>query len=532
MTFVLLFYKICKENEGDNTLSILSISGLTHVYDDKLLFEDAELNINNGEHIGVVGLNGAGKSTFMKILCQKVMQDEGEVLWNRNIRYGYLDQHADIDRTKTVMEYLLTSFEELYKLNDRLEEVYKQIETTTDYDEMDKLILKSSSMQEDLTNKGFYDLESRVKKVGNGLGLNAIGYDTPIKNLSGGQRAKVLLSKLILEDVDVMLLDEPTNFLDLEHIDWLAKYLESYEGTFILISHDTDFLNRVCKIIINIENKQMKKYTGNYDEFMKQRDANAKQYEESYERQQREIKKMEDYIARNKARAATAGMANSRKKMLDRIDVMKRPIKVSDARFNFPYSPAFSKEFLVIKDLVVGYDKPILPAFSLTMSSTDKVWIRGTNGIGKSTIIKTIMNLLKPFGGSYSYHVNAKVGYLEQDSDMGGLDKNAVTYMNNNFPRMSQSEIRNELAKVGIVGDLATKPMFNLSGGEQVRIRLCKIMQKETNILILDEPTNHLDVNAKDRLFEALEKYEGAIILVSHEPQYAKRICEKVIDIE
>lgn len=505
---------------------------MTHVYDDKLLFEDAELSINNGEHIGVVGLNGAGKSTFMKILCHKVMQDEGEVLWNRNIRYGYLDQHADIDRNLTVMQYLLTSFDELYRLNDRLEEIYKEIETTTDYDEMDRLISISSNMQEELTDKGFYDLESSVKKIGNGLGLNAFGYDTEISKLSGGQRAKVMLSKLILENVDAMLLDEPTNFLDIEHIEWLAKYLDNYKGTFILISHDTDFLNRVCKIIVNIENKEIKKYTGNYEQFMAQREANAKQYEESYERQQREIKKMQDYIAKNKARAATAGMANSRKKMLDRIEVMKKPVSVTDAYFNFPYSPMFSKEFLVIKDLLIGYTKPLLPAFSLTMSSTDKVWIRGTNGIGKSTLMKTIMNELRAFGGSYNFHVNAKVGYLAQDSNMGGMEKNAVAYMNNCYPKMSQNEIRNELAKVGIVGDLATKPLSNLSGGEQVRIRLCAIMQKETNMLILDEPTNHLDIRAKDKLFEALAKYEGAIILVSHEPQYAKRICDKIIDIE
>ena len=513
-------------------MSILSISGLTHVYDEKLLFDDAELNINNGEHIGVVGLNGAGKSTFMKILCHKVMQDEGEVLWNRNIRYGYLDQHADIDRNLTVMEYLLTSFDELYKLNDRLEEIYDQIETAADSDEMDRLIIRSSAMLDDLTNKGFFDLESKVKKIGNGLGLNAFGYDTPISDLSGGQRAKVMLSKLILEEVDAMLLDEPTNFLDIEHIDWLAKYLDSYAGTFILISHDTDFLNRVCKIIINIENKEIKKYTGNYVQFMSQREANAKQYEESYERQQREIKKMQEYIAKNKARAATAGMANSRKKMLDRIDVMKKPIKVNDAFFNFPYSTMFSKEYLVIKDLLIGYTKPLLPAFSLTMTSTDKIWIRGTNGIGKSTLMKTIMRELKPFGGSCVFHVNAKVGYLSQDNNKIDLEKNAVSYMNNKFSRMSQNEIRNELAKVGIIGDLATKPMGNLSGGEQVRIRLCAIMQKPTNMLILDEPTNHLDVRAKDKLFEALEGYEGAIILVSHEPQYAKKICNKIIDIE
>lgn len=513
-------------------MSILTIKDLTHTYDGNILFENANLNINNGEHIGVFGLNGAGKSTFMKILCGKVMQDEGEVLWNRNIRYGYLDQYADIDRSQTVMEYLLGSFDELYALNDRLEAVYKEIETTTDYDLMDKLVLKSCAMQEELTDKGFYDLDATVKKVGNGLGLNQIGYDKLISNLSGGQRAKVMLSRLILEDNDAMLLDEPTNFLDIEHIDWLGKFLETYKGTFILISHDIEFLNRVCHIMINIENKQIRKYTGNYEQFIAQRDANLKQYEENYERQQREIKKMQDYIQKNKARAATAGMANSRKKMLDRIEVMNKPIVQREAYIDFPYELLYTKEMLVVEDLLVGYSSPILPKFSLTMNSTDKVWIRGTNGIGKTTILKTIIGSLKAFGGSIHFHPSAKLGYLPQDAGESEYERNAVNYLNEKYPKMSGNEIRNELAKVGITGDLAIKPLKTLSGGEKVRIRLLELMQKESNILILDEPTNHLDVKAKDSLFDALAKYEGAVILVTHEPDYAKRLCNRIIDIE
>ena len=513
-------------------MSILTIKDLTHSYDGNILFEDANVSINNGEHIGVFGLNGAGKSTFMKILCGKVMQDEGEVLWNRNIRYGYLDQYVDIDRSLTVIDYLLNSFSDLYDLNDKLNDVYNQIETCTDYDLMDKLVQKSCTMQEELTERGFYDLDSQVKKVGNGLGLNNIGYDKKIDELSGGQRAKVMLSRLILEDNDAMLLDEPTNFLDIEHIEWLAKYLETYKGTFILISHDVEFLNRVCRIMLNVENKQIKKYTGNYEQFIAQRDANQKQYEENYERQQREIKKMQDYIQKNKARAATAGMANSRKKMLDKIEVMNKPITQRECYIDFPYTLLYTKEMLIVKDLVVGYTEPILPKFSLSMNSTDKVWIRGTNGIGKTTILKTIIGSLKAFSGSVHFHPGAKLGYLPQDAGESDYERNAVNFINEKFPKMGSTEIRNELAKVGIVGDLAIKPLKNLSGGERVRIRLLELMQKESNILILDEPTNHLDVKAKDSLFEALDKYEGAVILVTHEPDYAKRLCNKIIDIE
>jgi len=329
-------------------MSVLTIKGLTHIFDSKTLFNDADLSVNNGEHIGVVGLNGAGKSTFMNIITGKLTQDAGEIKWLNGIRWGYLDQHADIDRSQSVMEYLQGSFDHLYQLNERLEKLYADMATEEDMDKLDRMVNKSASMQEQLDESGFYDLDSKIKKVANGLGVNNFGYDTIVGNLSGGQRAKLMLSKLLLEELDVMLLDEPTNFLDLEQIEWLRKYLDGFKGTFILISHDTAFLNSVCKIIVNIENGMIKKYWGNYDEFMLQHEQNAKQYAESYERQQREIKKMEDYIARNKARAATAGMANSRKKMLDRIDVMQKPISFEKPTFSFPYTLLVTKHLLEV----------------------------------------------------------------------------------------------------------------------------------------------------------------------------------------
>ncbi len=513
-------------------MSVLTIKGLTHIFDSKTLFNDADLSVNNGEHIGVVGLNGAGKSTFMNIVTGRLSQDAGEVKWLNGIRWGYLDQHADIDRSQSVMEYLQGSFDHLYALNERLEQLYSDMATEEDMDKLDRMVNKSAAMQEQLDNSGFYDLDSKIKKVANGLGVNNFGYDTVIGNLSGGQRAKLMLSKLLLEELDVMLLDEPTNFLDLEQIDWLRKYLDSFKGTFILISHDTAFLNSVCKIIVNIENGMIRKYWGNYDEFILQHEQNARQYADSYERQQREIKKMEDYIARNKARAATAGMANSRKKMLDRIDVMQKPVSFEKPTFDFPYTLLVTKHMLEVKNLQVGYEgKAILPPISFEMGSTTKLWLRGTNGLGKTTILKTIMKRLPSIGGAFSFNINAKINYIEQDLQFRS-DINAITFMNETYPKMSQKEIRNQLARVGIKNDLATKYISNLSGGEQVKIKLCALMQKESNILILDEPTNHLDVSAKEALFEALEKYEGAIILVSHEPMYAESLCNEVFDIE
>lgn len=511
-------------------MSILEIKNLTQFYDERILFNEANLVINNGEHVGIVGLNGAGKSTFINIIAGNVSWDGGEVNWLGGIRRGYLDQHATLDGSLTVMEYLKSSFRYLYEMNDKLEELYSKMGEVTDADELDRLIKKSSKLQDELNDKNFYDLESQIKKVANGLGINNVGYDKLISTLSGGQRAKLMLSKLLLSDLDIMLLDEPTNFLDIEHIDWLTKYLNSFKKTFLVISHDTKFLNNVAQYIVNIENGIIRKFTGNYDKFLAQREMLAKQYEEDYIRQQAEIKRMQDYIDRNKARAATAGMANSRKKMLDRINVMQKPVTLPEASFEFPYLPLNSKEFLVVRNLEVGYDSSLLPPVSFQMSSSSKMWIRGTNGVGKTTFLKTLLRKIPTIAGGFDFHIAAKIAYVDQDLVFPNPSLSAIQYFQERFPKYNFKEVRAELAKVGLKGELASKPIKNLSGGEQVRIKLACLNNTPSNVLILDEPTNHLDVLAKEKLKNAIAEYEGAVILVCHEEEFALPVCDMVLD--
>jgi len=508
-------------------MSVLEIKNLTHRYDDRFIFNDANLCINNGEHVGVVGLNGAGKSTFINIIADKLTYDEGEVYWLPNVRKGYLDQHATLDGSKTVMEYLMESFDYLYELNDKLEELYASM-GDLEGDELDKAIKKSSRMQERLENEGFYDLEAKVKKVANGLGVNAFGYDSLIGRLSGGERAKLMLSKLLLSELDIMLLDEPTNFLDIEHIDWLIKYLNGFKKTFIVISHDVKFLNAVCNFIVNIENGYIKKYAGNYDKFLVMHEMNAKQYEEDYNRQQKQIKKLQDYIDRNSARASTAGMANARKKQLAKIEVMQAPVTVYEAEFNFPYVDLNTKDLLVVKDLVIGYGAPLLPAINVHMRSDTKLWVRGVNGVGKSTFIKTILRKIPRISGFYTFHDSVRIAYLEQELSFGESQESASQYYARFFPRANPKEIRSELAKVGLKGELAVKPLKQMSGGEQIRAKLAVLCNTPSNLLILDEPTNHLDVKAKQALKQALANYEGALILVSHEEDFVDGICNQV----
>lgn len=507
-------------------MSILKINNLSHTFENKQLFKNASFDINNGEHVGIVGLNGAGKSTFINIIAGNISYDAGEVIWLNGIRYDYLDQHADIDRDKTVIEYLKTAFDYLYELEKKLNALYAEMADTTDEDKLEKLINKSNRMLEQLESEGFYEIDSRIKKAAGGLGVAAIGYDKKIGTLSGGQRAKVMLCKLILENPDVMLLDEPTNFLDVEHIDWLEKYLCSLKKTYIVISHDTDFLDAVCDHIVSIENGSIRKYTGNYSQFVAQHDMAVKQYAEDYQRQQAEIKKMEDYINRNKARASTAGMANSRKKMLERIDVMQKPVVSLESHFSFPCEMLNTRDMLKVDKLVVGYDSPLLPPISFEMRGDTKLWIWGANGIGKSTLLKTLMGVIPPLGGMYNFHIAAKPAYLEQDLKFSDMNINSFSYISECFPRFNQKEVRSQLARVGIRGEMSLQPIKTLSGGEQVRVKLLTIMNRVSNILILDEPTNHLDVAAKESLKKAIAEYTGAVILVSHDRAFAESVCD------
>lgn len=486
----------------------------------------------SGEHIGVVGLNGAGKSTFINILAGRLVQDDGLVKWNSGVRRGYLDQHADIARDQTVMQYLQGSFAHLYELNARMEKLYADMGETSDEKELERLIEKSNSLLERLTNEGFFDLDATVKKVANGLGVGSFGYDTEVSQLSGGQRAKLMLARLLLEQPDLMLLDEPTNFLDIEHIAWLEEYLNAFKGTFLVISHDTDFLNRVCRCIVGIENGQIGKYSGNYSAYLVQREQNAKQYAENYLRQQREIEKMEDYINRNKARAATAGMANARKKQLEKMEVIKKPSVIYDAQFSFPYVELHTRDMLIVKDLEIGYGQPLLPPLNLHLNSETKLWIRGTNGVGKTTLVKTLTGFLQPLGGSFCFHPFIKIGYIEQEPNFSDSAQNAVGYVSDRLPRLDSKKIRETLAKSGIKNELAVKPISDLSGGEQVRVKLTVLTNTNTNLLILDEPTNHLDVRAKDSLKEALCAYKGALLLVSHEREFAESVCKDVFDVK
>lgn len=514
-------------------MSILKIKNLSHAYSDEKLFDNIDLVVNKGERLAILGLNGAGKTTFMDILSKRLPQDQGEVTWLNGIRWGYLDQHTVIDKNLSVMEYLKTAFAYMYEKEAAMNAMYEDMDSATG-SQLEKLIERTAKIQDYLILHEFYDLEAKIKKVANGLGVNGFGYDTNIRKLSGGQRAKLMLSKLLLEELDVMLLDEPTNFLDVEHIEWLVNYLNSADLTFLVVSHDMDFIDKIARGIVSIENGIVRKYTGNYTQYIEQYEMVQRQYKDDYERQQREIKKMQDYIDKNKARAATAGMANSRKKMLDKIKVIAKPKTIYPARFTFPTQEILTKNLLKVENLTIGYDnKPLLSDINLAIQSDTKLWLRGINGIGKTTFIKTILDKINSISGSYKFHQSTSIAYIDQELEFDYRSNLLPTdYLSNLYPKMNRKKVREELAKVGIKNELATRAICDMSGGEQVRVKLCALCQIPSNLLILDEPTNHLDVIAKQSLMEALKEYKGAVILVSHEPNFANEICNMEVVLQ
>jgi ATPase subunit of ABC transporter with duplicated ATPase domains len=363
-----------------------------------------------------------------------------------------------------------------------------------------------------------------------GLGLSAIGLDRDVASLSGGQRTKVLLAKLLLEKPTVLLLDEPTNYLDVEHIDWLKNYLKDYPYAFLLISHDTDFMNDVVNVIYHLEFTKLTRYSANYEKFLAMAEMNKSQHLDAYEKQKDFIKQQEDFIQRNKARASTSGRAKSREKQLDRIERIDRPESAMKPTFVFKEARASGKVVFEAENMEIGYSSALLPKMNVTIERGDKIAIVGCNGVGKSTLLKTIIGKIEPFSGKSFRGDYLFPAYFEQEVKAGNITP--IDDVWNEFSHMTQNEVRGALARCGLKNDHITRPLNKLSGGEQAKVRMCKLLMRESNWILFDEPTNHLDVAAKEELQRALIEYKGTVLLVCHEPEFYQGWVTKVWDVE
>ncbi|MDO4523631.1 MAG: ABC-F family ATP-binding cassette domain-containing protein, partial [Eubacteriales bacterium] len=452
---------------------ILNVEHLTHGFGDRAIFDDVSFRLLKGEHIGLVGANGEGKSTFMNVITGKLAPDEGKVEWNKNVRVGYLDQHAVLKKGMTIESVLKSAFSYLFDMEVQINQIYESMAEASE-EEIAEMMEEVGTLQDVLTNNDFYMIDAKTEQVARALGLLELGMDHEVTGLSGGQRTKVLLAKLLLEKPEILLLDEPTNYLDAEHIDWLKRYLQEYENAFILISHDVPFMNSVVNIIYHMENCELNRYVGDYDNFREVYAVKKAQLEAAYKRQQQEISELKDFVARNKARVATRNMAMSRQKKLDKMDVIELAKEKPKPEFYFKEARTSGKMLFETEDLVIGYDHPLSQEINLRMERGEKIAIIGTNGIGKSTLLKSMLGMTKSISGKVTRGDYLELGYFEQE--MEPTENTCIEEIWQEFPSFSQYEVRSALAKCGLTTKHIESKVKVLSGGEQAKVRLCKLI--------------------------------------------------------
>ena len=437
-------------------MSILNVENVTHGFGARQILDNASFRLLKGEHVGLVGANGEGKSTFLNIITGKLMPDEGKVEWCRRITTGYLDQYSTLQKGKTINDVLHDAFAHLADLEQEMLGLYDKMADCSE-EEINEALEEVGEIQSILEYSGYYTIDAKISEYANGLGLGEIGLDKDVSELSGGQRAKVLLAKVLLENPMILILDEPTNFLDENHIAWLKNFLQNYENAFILVSHDIPFLNDVVNVIYHIENAVLTRYTGDYDNFLRMYELKKRQIEQAYEKQQKEIADLQDFIARNKARVATTNMAKSRQKKLDKMDIIEKMQEKPKPIFNFQSARTPGRVVISCEDLVLGYDEPLTRPVSLTIERNKKIAIRGVNGLGKSTLLKTLLQMIPAVSGSVEHDQFLEVGYFEQEEI--ATSETALQTIWDEFPAMTNAEVRAALAKCGLTTEHITSQM-------------------------------------------------------------------------
>ena len=509
-------------------MSILNVEKLSHGFGDRAIFNDVSFRLLKGEHIGLIGANGEGKSTFMSIVTGKLKPDEGKVEWTKNVRVGYLDQHAELKKGMSIKDVLKQAFDFLFEMEANMNSMYEQM-ADADESQIETLMEEVGTIQDLLMAHDFYTIDAKIDEIARAFNLDELGLDKDVTQLSGGQRTRICMAKLLLEKPDILLLDEPTNYLDEHHIEWLRRYLQEYENAFVLISHDMEFLDSVINIIYHMENQKLDRYVGSYQKFLEVYEMKKSQLEAAYKKQQQEIADLTDFVARNKARVATRNMAMSRQKKLDKMEVIELAREKPKPEFLFKEARTAGKLIFETKDLIIGYDEALSRPINMTMERGEKIVLYGANGIGKTTLLKSILGLCPSLSGSVSLGDYLSIGYFEQEMTEDNPNT-CIEEIWKEFPSFNQYEVRSALAKCGLTTKHIESKVKVLSGGEQAKVRLCKLINRESNVLLLDEPTNHLDIDAKAELKRALKDYKGSILLICHEAAFYEDIVSKKID--
>lgn len=514
---------------------LLQLNDISKSFDGEDIFTNVDFEVKTGERIGVVGRNGAGKSTLMKIIAGVEGYDSGHISKIKNLKMGYLTQQMTLNSTATVFEEMSKPFEHLKNMEslikeetDWLAQHTNEYETQTYQEHMERY--------ESLTNRfeqlEGYQYESKIKTVLHGLNFTESDFDKPINDFSGGQKTRLSLAQMLLNEPDLLLLDEPTNHLDLETTKWLEDYLKYFKGAIVIISHDRYFLDKIVTQIYDVALGDVKRYVGNYEQFIEQRDQYYEKRMQEYEKQQEEIQKLETFVEKNITRASTSGMAKSRRKTLEKMERIDKPmIDARSANIQFGFERNTGNDVMHIRDLKIGYDSPITQPINIEVFKGDHIAVIGPNGVGKTTLIKTIANKKDKLAGEITFGANLQIGYYDQKQAEFKSNKTILDYVWDQYPHMNEKDVRAVLGRFLFVQEDVKKIINDLSGGEKARLQLALLMLQKDNVLILDEPTNHLDIDSKEMLEQALKHFEGTIIFVSHDRYFINQLANKVYDL-
>lgn len=510
---------------------LIQLNNVTKNFVVNEVFSNVKMEINDKDRVAIVGRNGAGKSTLLKIISGEIDFDNGERTVSKDTTIGYLSQEFIVREDLSIYEEMITCFNEIIELEKELEKISYEL-TPENIESNPGLLDKYDRLQNQVLTHKDYHYKSKIESVLYGLDFDKEVFDKKISTFSGGEKTRLSMAKLLLSEPDLLILDEPTNHLDMENVAWLENYLSSYNGAIVIVSHDRYFIDKVVNVVYNLEFGKLKKYVGNYSNFLRQYEEDYEKNLKEYVSQQKDIKRLEEFVQKNIARASTSKMAKSRQKVLDKMEIIDNPRKDDKAaNIEFRIKEQSGRDVLIINDLQVGYEEQVGQKYNFSVYKGDRLAIVGKNGIGKSTLIKTIAKKQKKLGGNIQYGSKVSLGYYDQKQAEFESSKTILNELWDEYPLMKEAEVRTVLGRFLFRGDDVLKIVRDLSGGEKARLQLAKLMLEKNNLLILDEPTNHLDITSKQVLEEALENYEGTILFVSHDRYFINKIANKVFDI-
>lgn len=521
---------------------LINLENIFKYYNGNLILKDINLTVENNDRIGLIGVNGCGKSTLLKLITgeegfDKTQDGKGSIAVSTNTTIGILKQNSGLDKSNTIKQEMRTVFSDLLVIKEKMKTLEKEMSDQNVINDQKKYTAISeeySKLSSYFEIRDGYNIDVKIKTILNGMGFENTPDNRIINTLSGGEKTRLALSKLLLENPDLLILDEPTNHLDFTTLSWLETYLQSYKGGLLIVSHDRYFLNKLCTRICEIENHVLTAYKGDYSSFVVQKEMRTERLIKEYEHQQEQISQLQTYIDKNKVRASTANMAKSRQAALDRIEIIDKPLaynKMPKIRLEYDIVPP--KEILKVDNVdIVAGSKKLIDSLSFEVRRGEKVAIVGPNGIGKSTVLKVLLNKYPHKNGKIFWCQNAKISYFEQENSQLNFNNTVMEELHRRHPSDSEQTVRSLLAKVLLNGENVFKRVSVISGGERAKLCFAIMMRERGNILILDEPTNHLDLRTKEVLEEALEAFDGTIIFVSHDRYLLNKIASRIIELD